>query len=397
MNKSLWHIWICFCQAHAFLSEFTRYNRKTSYVLPATERYDNREDLWESLDETFEYPERLEYRKDFRCGFVSILGAANMGKSTLLNALLREELVIANSRPQTTRHAILGLLTTEKAQVCLVDTPGIIETPAYKLQEGMMEAVVGALQDADVLLVVTDVFSTPIPDDSLFGRVQRSDKPVIVVINKIDLANHVKSATEKSSSSSESTKISWTPEQATAYWRQLLPRAFAILPVCASRGPDDPGVQALRSILTGEPDIPAKLRNLGRPIPGMLTEGLLQATINDSTIPPLLPLSPPLYDTDVLTDRTERFVASELIRVALFESLKKELPYCCEVQIQEFKEPRGHEIMIRIVADVIVERDSQKIIVVGKNGEQIKKIGVLARKKLEDFLQSKVSRRFLFC
>lgn len=350
----------------------------------------NREDLlWESLDETFAYPERLEYRKDFRCGFVSILGAANMGKSTLLNALLGENLVIANARPQTTRHAILGLLTTDKAQVCLVDTPGIIENPAYKLQEGMMEAVVGALQDADVLLVVTDVFSTPIPNDALLDRVQRSDKPVIVVINKIDLANRTVSSATETMSSSESPS-SWTPEQAIAYWRQLLPRALAILPVCASHGPDDPGVQALRAILSGEPDIPKKLRNLGRPIPGMFTEELLHATRNDTPIPPILPISPPLYDTDVLTDRTERFVASELIRVALFESLKKELPYCCEVQIQEFKEPRGNEKMIRIVADVIVERDSQKIIVVGKNGEQIKKIGVLARRKLEDFLQSKV-------
>jgi len=308
-----------------------------------------------------------------------------MGKSTLLNALLQENLCITTARPQTTRHAILGIMSLENCQVCLVDTPGVIGEPAYKLQEGMMEAVMGAFHDADVLLVVTDVFSTPIPDDDLFRRVQQSRKPVIVVVNKIDLADRVN---VKKSNANAERKLSVTPEQAIALWRRLLPDAVAILPVAASRGPDDPGVVALRRVLAGGPDVPAALRGLGRPIPGMFPEG------GDApSVPPLLPISPPLYDTEMLTDRTERFVASEMIREALFSSLKKELPYCCEVQVTEFKEPKQGETrkpVIRIAADIIVERDSQKVIVIGKNGEQIKRVGIAAREKLEDFLQGQV-------
>lgn len=326
---------------------------------------------------------------DYRCGFVSIIGAPNMGKSTLLNALLQEDLCIATARPQTTRHAILGILSLDRAQVCLVDTPGVIGDPAYKLQEGMMEAVVGAYHEADVLLVVTDVFSTPFPNDALFRRVQQSRKPVIVVVNKIDLASRVNTESPENSQ-----KLSVTPEQAVALWRQLLPEAVAILPAAASQGPEDPGVVALRRMLAGGPDVPAALRGLGRPIPGMFPHGVISYT--DAQIRNmLLPISPPLYDTDILTDRTERFVASEMIREALFSTLKKELPYCCEVQVTEFKEPKEGETkkkkpITRICADIIVERDSQKLIVIGKNGEQIKRVGMAARSKLEDFLQCKV-------
>ena len=346
-------------------------------------------ELLETLDDTFEYDGRMQSAirsQDFRCGFVSIIGAPNMGKSTLLNSLLQEDLCITTARPQTTRHAILGILSTNTTQVCLVDTPGIIDTPAYKLQEGMMEAVFGALQDADVLLVVTDVFSTPIPDDKLFARVQRSQKPVIVVVNKIDLA-----AVVNVSSEANRDKLSVTPEQAIAVWRQLLPNALAILPASASAGPDDPGVVALRRMLTGGPDLPAALRGLGRPIAGMFPKDV--KSLSDEQAQLMLPISPPLYDQEILTDRTERFVASEMIRAAIFECLRKELPYCCEVQVTEFKEPvpgGQKKPVIRIAAIVFVERDSQKVIVIGKNGEQIKKVGVLAREKLEDFLQSQV-------
>ena len=308
-----------------------------------------------------------------------------MGKSTLLNALLQEDLCITTARPQTTRHAILGILSMENAQICLVDTPGIIGEPAYKLQEGMMEAVVGAFHDADVLLVVTDVFSTPFPDDALFRKVQQSRKPVIVVVNKIDLATKV---TPESSQE----KLSVSPEQAVALWRQLLPTAVAILPVCANQGPEDPGVVAVRRILGGGPNVPAALRSLGRPIQGMFPDGVKTYT-DEQLRHLLLPVSPPLYDPDILTDRTERFVASEMIREALFLALKKELPYCCEVQVTAFKEPAESETkkpVTRISADIIVERDSQKKIVIGKDGDQIKTVGTLARTKLEDFLQRKV-------
>ena len=354
--------------------------------------------LLERLDETFVYEGRLS-RGDAtvnRCGYVCILGAPNMGKSSLLNALLQQDLCICTSRPQTTRHAILGILSTNHTQVCFIDTPGIIETPAYKLQEGMMEAVASAFRDADVLLVVTDLFSTPIPNDQWFRRVQQSPKPVIVVINKIDLlpTTTISSTPPDDSSIPESTKTT-SVEHAVARWRALIPNALAIVPTCALQGSEeDPGVVAVRRLLCGGPNVPQALRQLGRPIPGMFRNG---CTINDpmwqdeAIRSSLLPLSPPLYDTDVLTDRTERFVASEIIRAAIFTTFRKELPYCCEVQITQFHEPKNFEpAVIRIAADIIVERESQKVIVIGKQGAQIKQVGVVARDQLQSFLQEKV-------
>jgi GTPase len=347
----------------------------------------SRSNLLEELQSTFDYDGRLPTIPNFRCGFVSIIGAPNMGKSTLLNALLQEDLSIATARPQTTRHAILGLLTTPSHQVCLVDTPGVIADPAYKLQEGMMEAVVSAVHDADILMVVTDLFSTPIPDDTLFRRIATSSKPVVVVINKIDLVDKVRSKSKyDDDDATKHKKLSVTPEQAVAIWRQLLPNAQIILPVTAANGPNDPGVVALRNLLTSSPPntLSESLRNLGRPIPGMFRDGWGYDT-EQPFLP--LPLSPPLYDQEALTDRTERFIASELIRGTLFELLQQELPYCCEVRITDFKEKKT---MDRISADIIVERESQKAIVIGTNGIKIKEIGTLARTKLEEFLQSKV-------
>lgn len=347
-------------------------------------------DLLKELDRHYDYDCRLT-TDSYRCGFVTIVGAPNMGKSTLLNALLQEDLCITTPRPQTTRHAILGILSLENCQVCLVDTPGIIGEPAYKLQENMMEAVMSAFHDADVLLVITDVFSTPIPDDTLFRRVQKSRKPVVVVINKIDLVSSVNgSATD----SEEKTTIN--VEQAVAVWRKLLPNAVAILPASASHGPDDPGVLAIRRMLTGGPNVAEALRGLGRPIAGMLPANAKSYYPDEEIRNMMLPISPPMYDPEILTDRTERFVASEIIREALFTSLKKELPYCCEVQVKEFKDSREIDLnstkksLVRISADIIVERDSQKLIVIGRNGEQVKSLGIAAREKLEDFFQSKV-------
>ena len=348
------------------------------------------QELKSSSSSSFDYEGRLpgvtEKGQEFRCGFVSILGAPNMGKSTLLNALLKEDLCVATRRPQTTRHAILGVITTEDCQLCLVDTPGIIDNPAYKLQEGMMEAVMGAFYDADVLMVVTDLFSTPIPDDEIFRKVQASQKPTIVVINKIDLADKV----NPNSDVNEEEGRTVTVEDAVAKWRSLLPGALAILPVAASRGVDNEGVIALRKLLVGGDDLPAALRDLGRPIPGMFQPDVKFLT--DSDAKALLPPSPPLYDEEILTDRPERFFASEIIRGCLFENLKKELPYCCEVRIDEFKEPKPEDKkqIIRIKASIYVERDSQKLIVIGKGGSQIKEVGSAARGKLEDFLQTKV-------
>jgi len=335
------------------------------------------------LSDAFDYQGRMDgnpaLKEGYRCGFVTVMGAPNMGKSTLTNALLEKDLCIATARPQTTRHAILGILTTPKCQVCLVDTPGVIEHPAYKLQEGMMEAVMGAFHDSDVLLVVTDLFSTPIPDDELFAKVQNSQKPTVVAINKVDLASTVNPDAE----SNQDKTI--TVEQAVAQWRQLLPNALAIVPMIASDGASDPGVGVLRRLFTGGPDVPAAIRDLGRPVPGMFQPNV--QFISDEEATQLLPISPPLFDPELLTDRTDRFIASELIRSSLFETLKKELPYCCEVRIHEFKEPTETRNLIRIRADILVERDSQKVIVIGKSGEQIKNVGIAARKKLQVFFQ----------
>ncbi|CAJ1945636.1 unnamed protein product [Cylindrotheca closterium] len=346
----------------------------------------DKSELLRDLDKSFEYEGRLPMRDNFRCGFASILGAPNMGKSTLLNALLKEDLCIATRRPQTTRHAILGVLTTAEAQLCLIDTPGIIENPAYKLQEGMMEAVMTAFYDSDVLMVVTDLFSSPIPDDEIFQKVKKSRAPIVVAINKIDLVGKA----NRNSDESEEEGRTYTVPEAVAKWRSLLPDALAIIPVAASEGPENEGVNLLRQLLLGGEDISAAIRKLGRPVPGMFQDGV--QFISDDQAKSLLPPGPPLYEEDILTDRSERFFVSELIRESIFETLKKELPYCCEVRIDEFKEPKESEKkkVNRIKATVYVERESQKQIVIGRGGEQVKAVGVLARDKIEKFLQEKV-------
>jgi small GTP-binding protein len=262
----------------------------------------SKEEMIKELVGIVEYEGRMPMKENFRCGFVSILGAPNMGKSTLLNALLREDLCIATRRPQTTRHAILGVLTTSDCQLCLVDTPGIIDTPAYKLQEGMMEAVMGAFHDSDVLMVVTDIFSTPIPDDEIFEKVRRSRKPTIVVINKIDLEGKA----NRNSDENKEEGRTVTVVDAVAKWRSLLPEALAILPVAASEGIDNPGVVALRKLLLGGDDLPSSIRDMGRPVPGMFRPEVTFLTDEDAKA--LLPESPPLYDEEILTDRPERYV-----------------------------------------------------------------------------------------
>ncbi|KAG7363930.1 GTP-binding protein Era [Nitzschia inconspicua] len=354
--------------------------------------------LLQQLDSTFDYEGRLPsqvHKQDFRCGYVGILGAPNMGKSTLLNALLEENLCIATRRPQTTRHAIMGVLTTANSQLCLIDTPGIIQDPAYKLQEGMMEAVQGTFQDSDAFLVVTDLFSTPIPDDEIFEKLTRTKKPIVVAINKIDLEGQAKIPTRKDSARDDGGDSvvddkTYSLVEAVAKWRRLLPNALAIVPVSAVEGVSNPGVDLLRMILVGEGDIPSAIRNMGRPIAGMFRNN--QQFLSNEDAKALLPLGPPLYEQDVLTDRSERFFCAELIRESLFECLNKEVPYCCEVQVYYFKEPRGKQKrVIDIRAYIYVERESQKGIVVGKGGQQLKEVGIMARGKIERFLGEPVS------
>jgi GTP-binding protein Era len=428
---------------------------KTTKKKPKPERLhdDNYEDdltldesnnyLLDSLQGEFNYKGRIstpigsndgEGQSVHRCGYVSIIGAPNMGKSTLLNALLQENLCVSTHRPQTTRHAILGILnspsdiitsssssstiTEPYCQICFTDTPGVIQNPAYKLQEGMMEAVKSSFVDSDVVLVVTDLFSTPIPDDILFQKVQQvcetNQKPVIAAINKIDLVDritHSSTVADNKNDNSEdnkqhqsqyheietSTEIQYylrtvTVADAIINWRSLLPNALAIVPLQASAGHEDVGVQALKSLLIGGPDVPQSFRNLGRPYEGMFRTGV--KFIENDEACQLLPIGPKLYDVDTLTDRNERFFASEIIRGVLFCQFGKELPYCCEVIINEFKEPKkgkdDENPIVRIKATIMVERDSQKGILIGKNGVKIKEVGIDARVKLEEFLQDKV-------
>lgn len=387
------------------------------------------------LESTLEYDGRISSKVDttaissddddivsstHRCALVTILGLPNMGKSTLLNALLSDDLAIATNRPQTTRHAILGVMTTDHSQICLTDTPGIIGNPAYRLQEGMMDVVYGAVRDCDVFLVVTDVYSggkfmdsddnedDDDDDNSLdkmgigadmLAKLQQAHRPVIVVVNKVDL---VAEDTDESVYTNTPVKAIQTIQK----WRSVLPDAFAIIPTCAANGPDDQGVVALRSILlANDPDVNvgAAIRNLGRPVAGMFPANSNGMPTNEEARA-ILPLGPPLYHADFFTDRTDRFCASELIRETLFESFKKEMPYCCEVRIETFDESKRYldeddntpnnnkknKSMIRIGAVILVERDSQKGIVVGKGGQKIKDVGMDARKKLQAFFGVKI-------
>ena len=361
-----------------------------------------------------------------------------MGKSTLLNALLSDNLAIATSRPQTTRHAILGVMTTEHTQLCITDTPGIIGTPAYRLQEGMMDTVKGAVRDADVFLVVTDVYSgyekekndddsdtnngeeskqqhQKEEEDGILGigeevlqKLQQSQRPVIVCVNKVDLAISKEERRKSNKEDNASLAYNNTPIQALqtiSKWRSVLPDAFAIIPTCAANGPNDPGVSMVRSILlSNDPnaDIGQSIRNLGRPVPGMFSNNNVMISREDAQ--GILPIGPPLYHEDFFTDRTDRFCASEIIRETIFESLKKELPYCCEVRVDTFDESKRYvdddaiiaggtkqgKSMIRIEATIFVERDSQKGIVVGKGGMKVKEMGIDARKKLQAFFDAKI-------
>ena len=265
-----------------------------------------------------------------KSGFVNIIGNPNVGKSTLMNALVGERLSIITSKAQTTRHRILGIVNGDDFQIVFSDTPGILR-PSYKLQESMMNFVRGALTDADVLLYVTDTVEQ---DDEraaeIVERIRRSGTPTLVVINKIDLSDqtHLEALVEK--------------------WHAKLPDA-AIIPVSAR---ERFNIDAL----------------FGR-------------------ILALLPEGEAYYPKDTLTDKTLRFFASEIIREKILTNYDKEIPYCCEIVIDAYKEEPQID---RISAVIYVARDSQKGILIGHKGEKLKKVGRQAREDLEDFLQKKV-------
>lgn len=264
-----------------------------------------------------------------KSGFVNIIGNPNMGKSTLMNALVGERLSIITSKAQTTRHRIMGIVNGDDFQIVYSDTPGILR-PNYKLQESMMRFVMGALVDADILLYVTDVTEHPDVSNEVLSRVAAGGVKTLLVINKIDLT---------------------TPEQLESLvdeWHKALPEA-EIIPVSA-------------------------LNNFNI---GGLFDRILAA----------LPEGEPYYPKDALTDKTLRFFASEIVREKILLNYDKEIPYCVEVAIDEYHEEPAID---RIAATIYVARESQKAILIGHKGSKLKKVGTEAREELERFLGKKV-------
>ena len=264
-----------------------------------------------------------------KSGFVNIIGNPNVGKSTLMNALVGEKLSIITSKAQTTRHRIMGIVSSEDFQIVYSDTPGILK-PSYKLQESMMKFVTGAVADADVILYVTDTVERGERSAEIIDRIRQSGVPAIVVINKIDLT---------------------TPEALEALvdkWQGELPEA-RIVPASAKEN--------------------------------FNIEGLFK------TILDLLPEGPAFYPKDTLTDKTLRFFASEIIREKILRFYDKEIPYCCEIEIESYKEEPAID---RIAATISVARDSQKGILIGHKGEKLKRVGQAAREDMEQFLGKKV-------
>jgi GTP-binding protein Era len=265
-----------------------------------------------------------------KSGFVNILGNPNVGKSTLMNALVGERLSIITNKAQTTRHRIKGIVSGENYQIVFSDTPGLLK-PKYKLQERMMDFVKTALQDADVFLVVSDITENFEKAFNLLPEsIIKGTAPIILIINKIDLTNQK------------------TLEERVEQWHAAIPRA-EILPISA-------------------------LHKLN-------TDYILKRIIT------LLPDSPPYFDKDQLTDKPERFFVSEIIREKILFLYNEEIPYSVEVEVESFKEA---ETIIRINAVIFVERESQKPILIGKEGKSIKKLGIEARKEIEKFFQKKI-------
>ncbi len=265
-----------------------------------------------------------------KAGFVNIVGNPNVGKSTLMNDLVGERISIITSKAQTTRHRIMGIVNTPEYQIVYSDTPGVLK-PKYKLQESMLEFSEGALTDADILLYVTDVVEDPEKNKDFLDRVAKEKVPVLLVINKIDLL-----------------KGDGDLEKLVEQWHMRLPNA-EIFPTSAT---EHFNVENLKN-----------------------------------RIVELLPVSPPFFGKDALTDKPARFFVTEIIREKLLLNYDKEIPYSTEVLVEKFDEK---ENSIHIMSVIYVERDSQKGIIIGKGGEKIKKVGIEARHDIEKFFGKRV-------
>ena len=264
-----------------------------------------------------------------KSGFVNIVGSPNVGKSTLMNQLVGEKLSIVSSKAQTTRHRILGIVNEEDYQIVFSDTPGVVNA-AYKLHENMMDYVNASISDADVLIFMTDTHENDMNHKETLERIQRLKVPVLCLINKID--------------SSEQVKVM----ERVVFWQEKLPNAKVY------------AISALHQF------------NI---------EAVWEEILS------LIPESPPYYDKEEISDRPMRFFISEIIREKIFIHCQKEIPYSTQVEVEEYKEEPG---LTRIRANIIVERDSQRGIIIGRGGEMLKRIGKAARLDMEKFLETKV-------
>ncbi len=264
-----------------------------------------------------------------KAGFVNIIGNPNVGKSTLMNSLVGEKLSIITSKAQTTRHRILGIVNGEDFQLVLSDTPGVIK-PSYELQSSMMDFVKTAINDADIIIYMIEIGESSLKDENLFNKIKSSSIPVILLINKIDLSNQEEL------------------ENQVDEWKTKLPNA-EIFPISALKK--------------------------------FQVDNLLQRLIE------LLPECPPYFPKDQLTDKPERFFVNEIIREKILLNYSKEIPYSVEILTEEFKED---EKIIRIRSVIMVERDSQKGIIIGHKGSALKKVGIKSRKDLETFFGKQI-------
>ncbi|RED47887.1 GTPase Era [Seonamhaeicola sediminis] len=264
-----------------------------------------------------------------KAGFVNIIGNPNVGKSTLMNAFVGEKLSIITSKAQTTRHRILGIVNGDDFQILFSDTPGIIK-PAYELQESMMDFVKSAFEDADILVYMVEIGEKALKDEAFFKKITNSEIPILLLLNKIDTSDQQKL------------------EEQVQLWKEKVPNA-EIYPISALEG--------------------------------------FQVNEVFNRIIELLPESPPFYPKDQLTDKPERFFINESIREKILLHYKKEIPYAVEVETEEFHE---EEKIIRIRSVIMVERDTQKGIIIGHKGSALKRVGVEARKDLEKFFGKKI-------
>jgi len=264
-----------------------------------------------------------------KAGFVNIIGNPNVGKSTLMNAFVGEKLSIITSKAQTTRHRIFGIVSGDDFQVVFSDTPGIIK-PSYALQASMMDFVKSAFEDADILIYMVEIGEKELKDEAFFKRINQLDVPVLLLINKVDTSDQN------------------VLEEQVAYWKEKVPRA-EIYPISA-------------------------LRNF-------------QTEVVFNRIIELLPESPAFFPKDQLTDKPERFFVNEIIREKILLHYKKEIPYSVEVETESFADS---ETIIHIRSVIMVERESQKGIIIGHKGEALKRVGIEARTDLEKFFGKQI-------